>query len=282
MRQFLFLCITSLIGAPLLYFALVTVVLGRKPAIKEFLWPTENSSLNASLAHWNGTPPDNMVIGSSIALKNISAGVLNTKTESWKTIGGFGLDPRQSLALIQELKITHSKVILPLSILEITKINRGQQRPLTFRKHELTSIRSFLRLEKLRKLDDTNYSHINFDAHGNCTIAPSDNGQNVPQSLIGKQFTGDTTGIIRFAQQCDSIAKVLDSHIHLVTTPFCHDLGKLNHTNQNLICNIQYNSSNCTLHHNLCDSTESSHFTDAYHFNATGAQIFTARLKKDL
>lgn len=282
MRKFFKLSFAVLAGGPLIYWAIVVTFLGRVPSTKEFFWPSQNSSLNASLAHWDHTLSQYMIVGSSVALKNLSGRDLSDSTQEWEVIGGFGLDPQQSLHLIRELDITNSHIIIPLSILEIIKLNNGAQRSTELNWFRITNIRSFLHLEELRALDKTNYSHIQFDEFGNALIEPSTNGQNVPDNLIGKHFEVDTTGIKAFALQCNNEAASRGNFIHLITTPFCHSLGTLNPENQNNVCSIKFKLSNCTLHQHFCDSTILSHFTDAYHFNSNGAIAFANLIKPQL
>lgn len=283
MRKFLKLSVAVLAGWPLIYWAIVVTFLGRVPSTKEFFWPSENSSLNASLAHWDGTLSEHIILGSSAALKNISGEALSNSTEEWKVIGGFGLDPNQSLALIEELKIRNSEILLPISVIGISKINNGSQRKLNLKTWRITTLHSFHHIDKLLHLDPSENSHLRFDKYGNCLVEEKYvTLSDLKDDKLQTTFEIDTLGFRAFIQSCEQRATESNNHIHIITTPFCKALGEINLDQRDLVCQIQHSTTNCTLTHHICDKTDPKDFIDAYHHNKSGARKFALTLKKEL
>lgn len=283
MLNFLKLTFGTLIGGSLLYIATVTASLRRIPSNKEFLSPSQNSSLNISLANWDGKLSKHMVIGSSAALKNLSGSALSDSTQEWKVIGGFGLDPNQALELIKELNVIDSQIIVPISVIGINKINTGSQRKLKLNTLRLTTLQTFYHNEKLLKLTPEDNSHLNFDRYGNCLVTDKEISlETLKEDNIQTIFQVDTVGIRYFIKQCESLAMETNNHITLVTTPFCTTLGDIDSNQRKLVCQIHHHSAHCTLIHHICDETNARDFIDAYHFNATGAYKFGLVLKEEL
>ena len=79
------------------------------------LWcPTSNTSLNASLHHFSSTHQSHFVIGSSLALRNISSRRLSDKTNhDFVTVGGFGLGYVETFNLLEERIRPSQTYIIP-------------------------------------------------------------------------------------------------------------------------------------------------------------------------
>lgn len=282
MRQFLLATIVSACLGVILYLVVIAQQFRRWPANAQLSWPTSNISLNASLTNMSGQLSDQIVIGSSTALRSISAAELNRHGDNWRVIGGFGLDPIQAMDLVKELHIRDSEILVPLAVVDIQKINGiAPQSHLTLQSHRPSTLNNMVRLRKMMWLDSTQFGHIQFDSVGNALL--HDRGHhNLPNDRKGRSFTCDSTGFSAFCKQWSEMARESNNVVHLVTTPVSTAVCELNESATETICQVDFDTPHCTLSHVFCDSIPAEFFADSHHLNEEGAKLLARIVEQHL
>lgn len=280
MRQFLVVTIASAVVAFILYFAIITQQFRRWPELAQLNWPTSNISLNASLANLSGPLSDQLIIGSSTAIRNISAAELNRNGDHWRVIGGFGLDPIQALDLVEALDIHDSEILIPLSVVDIQKINGIMpQSHLTFQSYRPATLNNMIRLRMMFWLDSTKFGHIRYDEVGNALLYGRGH-HNLPEKRKGQLFGCDSTGFRTYCRQWSELARDRNIFVHLVTTPVSLAVCDLSESAKETVCSVAFESPHCRLTHTFCDSIPAEFYADTHHLNDTGAKWFARNLEQ--
>lgn len=253
------------------YFLFVSLLLGRAPSIHEFNSPTKNHSLNASIAHWKQNPSNSIIMGSSVALRNISAQTISTREKRWTVIGGFGLHPFKTLQLIRKLDITESDIILPISSFELDKMTESTSPNLPYKTFNVTTLKDFSHIEIMKEKSSFEIGHLNFDEHGNAHFTQR-SISNMPAKRLNETFEIDMEKFIEFCSRCDSIGLARDIKFYVVTTPFNKRVGKIQNSGDTLLKKFKFNTMHCTIEHHFFDDLPDSMFIDSHHFNKTGAE----------
>ena len=272
----------SAVVAFILYFAIITQQFRRWPELAQLNWPTSNISLNASLANMSGPLSDQLIIGSSTAIRNISAAELNRNGDHWRVMGGFGLDPIQAMDLVEALDIRDSEILIPLSAVDIQKINGIMpQSHLAIQSYRPATLNNMIRLRRMMWLDSTKFGHIRFDEVGNALLY--DRGHhNLPEERKGLLFGCDSTGFKRYCRQWSDLAGDRNNIVHVVTTPVSLAVCDLSESATETICAVTFESPHCTLDHTFCDSIPAEFFADTHHLNDTGAKRFARTVEQFL
>jgi len=282
MRQFLLGTIATAFLGFILYFGVIAQQFRRWPSLAQLSWPTSNIALNVSLTNMAGQWSDQIVMGSSTAIRNISAAELNRNGDNWRVIGGFGLDPIQVMDLVEQLDIRDSEILVPLSAVDIQKINGIKpQSHLMIQSHRPSTLNNMVRLRRMMWLDSTKFGHIRFDDVGNALLYNRGH-HNLPNSRKGRLFKSDSTGFKAYCSQWSEMARERNNFVHLVTTPLSLAVSRLNESAADNICAVAFESPHCQLSHFFCDSIPAEFFADSHHMNDVGAKLMARKVEQFL
>lgn len=262
--------------------------LQQKPDFSDFFSPTENITLNCSMAH-AGEQNGNLILGSSIALLNVDAGHLTKRTkESWHVIGGHSLRPYQILGLVEALDLKNRTVIIPISTPELSFLTtkKDPEKPhLSFNPWKPINFKTMRRMREMKSRAPSDGGHTHFTPYGNTfydmTIS-STSSQTMPFEDEDVNSGVDTLNFSTFIEACDSISISRGIQFKIPILPFKLDEATTHRTRDNLQALEKLNTPRIKVIplHNV--DIDSSHFMDSHHFNRKGARHFTEFLVRSL
>ena len=244
------------------------------------LWcPTSNTSLNASLHHFSSTHQSHFVIGSSLALRNISSRRLSDKTNhDFVTVGGFGLGYVETFNLLEERIRPSQTYIIPFQPYltgDSTKTDH-----LEYHKFQPCNLRNIWAHKKLRQRSRNRLGQIQWNDFGNAHY-PSDDTVVLPQSRLDDVRKWDYPLVRNAFRSLDSMSQIHDAEIIPVLMPLCKSKIKGNSDgvfNGDSLARLRLEHPSL----NIIDLTSSgfpcSLFIDAVHTHERGAEILTDSL----
>lgn len=268
----------------MLFILAASMSLQQKPDFSDFFCPTENITLNCSMAH-AGEQDGNLILGSSIALLNVDAGHLTKRTnESWHVIGGHSLRPYQILGLIEALDLKNRIVIIPISTPELSFLTTKQdiEKPyLSFSPWNPSNFKTMRRMRDMKSRGPSDAGHTHFTPYGNTfydKTMSSASSQKMPLDDADDNSVVDTLNFSTFIEACENISMSREIQFKIPILPFKLDEATTHRTRGTLQALEDLNTSRIKVIPLHTMDIDSTHFMDSHHFNTKGARHFTELL----
>lgn len=248
-----------------------------------FIAFTNSSSLNHSL-HRSYQNAGGYVVGSSIALGNLDAGLLSDELHlEFQTIGGYGLMPLETLSIIRTLEIKNTVIIIPLCIRNLNELTTSPD--LNWNPQRLKDFEDFLTDYKLYNKSNKELGNIEFTKNGNVFVPSCENGAVMPLNhgrVFHSRFReGASKNYVKTLIELQ-VERNLD--IHLVVMPYSTNYFTISEEDLQLVQTLvsELENSDIRLHNFLYDECDFEKFIDDVHMSNYGAVAFTHSLIRQL